>query len=298
MGQFKHPSGEEAMKEPPQQEFVNSTDTTNQLLGERFFASDGTPPRDSNLDSGNLERHSATSASRCSTPSRWASGSTPTPSCSGQGNGILQSDNNSDKDLYLLWASEWVFGGQGAKREGLQGIRLLPERRAQAAHRAEAGRRRLRPHPLGPGRDLQEGPLVRGGGICRGGGDDPQRHHLRRGAGHPEQQRPAGGTLPDAARGQRRRLQPHGRVRDPAQLGGIRTLRPPQPRHRYGDQRAPLRDRGACRHATTSPRTSTSSAATNGVISTPRALPTALCPTPASTPSMTGWPCRVYWTFF
>ena len=37
MGQFKHPSGEEAMKEPPQQEFVNGTDTTNQLLGERFF---------------------------------------------------------------------------------------------------------------------------------------------------------------------------------------------------------------------------------------------------------------------
>lgn len=120
LGQFKHPSGEEAMKEPPRQEFVNLTDTTNQLLGERFFDSDGTPSRDSNLDSGNPSgfRDIGIQAFDAIKTGEWEH---TYAAMLGQGNGILQGDNNSDKDLYLFWASEWVFGGQGPKREGLKG---------------------------------------------------------------------------------------------------------------------------------------------------------------------------------
>jgi hypothetical protein len=120
LGQFKHPSGEEAMKEPPQQEFVNGTDTTNQLLGERFFDSDGTPPRDSNLDAGNPSgfRDIGIQVFDAIKMGEWEH---TYAVMLGQGNGILQSDNNSDKDLYLLWSTEWVFGGQGPKREGLKG---------------------------------------------------------------------------------------------------------------------------------------------------------------------------------
>jgi predicted porin len=36
----------------------------------------------------------------------------------GNGNGISRGDNNEDKDLYLYWSSEWVFGGKGGRRQG------------------------------------------------------------------------------------------------------------------------------------------------------------------------------------
>lgn len=124
LGQFKHPSGEEAMKEPPQQEFINGSDTTNQLLQERFFDSDGNPAsttwKDPNLDNGPVSgfRDIGVQVFDAIKTGEWEH---TYAVMLGQGNGLLRSDNNSDKDLYLLWASEWVFGGQGPKREGLKG---------------------------------------------------------------------------------------------------------------------------------------------------------------------------------
>jgi hypothetical protein len=120
LGQFKHPSGEEAMKEPPQQEFVNLTDTTNQLLQERFFDSDGTPPDDPNYDNGTASgfRDVGVQVFDAIKIGDWEH---TYALMLGQGNGLLRGDNNGDKDIYLLWASEWVFGGQGPKREGLKG---------------------------------------------------------------------------------------------------------------------------------------------------------------------------------
>jgi hypothetical protein len=124
LGQFKHLSGEEASKEPPYQEFVNPSDTTNQLLQERFFDSDGNPAsttyRDSNLDNGPVSgfRDIGVQVFDAIKVGEWEH---TYAAMIGQGNGILRSDNNSDKDLYLFWASEWVLGGQGPKREGLKG---------------------------------------------------------------------------------------------------------------------------------------------------------------------------------
>lgn len=38
----------------------------------------------------------------------------------GNGNGLNFGDNDDNKDLYLYWASEKVFGGKGGRREGLK----------------------------------------------------------------------------------------------------------------------------------------------------------------------------------
>jgi len=38
----------------------------------------------------------------------------------GNGNGISATDNDSNKDLYLYWSSEMVYGGKGPRREGLK----------------------------------------------------------------------------------------------------------------------------------------------------------------------------------
>jgi len=38
----------------------------------------------------------------------------------GNGNGLNFGDNDSNKDLYLYWSSEMVFGGKGGRREGLK----------------------------------------------------------------------------------------------------------------------------------------------------------------------------------
>lgn len=132
IGQFKHPSGEEAMKEPPQQEFVNLSDTTNQLLQERFFDSDGTPANDPNRDDGTASgfRDIGVQVFDAIRTGDWEH---TYAVMLGQGNGLLRGDDNGDKDLYLLWASERVFGGQGPKREGLKGYAFY-----------QTGERRLR----------------------------------------------------------------------------------------------------------------------------------------------------------
>ncbi len=38
----------------------------------------------------------------------------------GNGNGLNYGDNDDNKDLYLYWSSEMVFGGKGGRREGLK----------------------------------------------------------------------------------------------------------------------------------------------------------------------------------
>lgn len=157
IGQFKHPTGEEGGKEPPQQEFINPSDTTNQLLQERFFNSDGTPATDPNFDNGPVSgfRDIGVQVFDAIKLGEWEH---TYALMLGQGNGILRGDNNSDKDLYLYWSSEWVFGGQGPKREGLKGYAFYQngERRLRTgAAQAEGNFDRTR---WGLGATFKKGP--------------------------------------------------------------------------------------------------------------------------------------------
>ena len=120
LGQFKHPSGEEAGKEPPHQEFVNLTDTTNQLLQERFFDSDGTPGNNANLDNGPVSGFRDIGVQVFDAIKDGDLEHTYAVML-GQGNGIMRGDNNGDQDVYLFWSTEKVFGGQGPARQGVKG---------------------------------------------------------------------------------------------------------------------------------------------------------------------------------
>ncbi|MFA7386938.1 MAG: porin [Thiohalobacteraceae bacterium] len=118
IGQFKYPGSEEGLMAIHVFDYINFTSVTDQLMLERFLDSDGSVAsvgangpngsvgafRDIGVqvydwfDTGNWEHSYAAMV--------------------GNGNGIARGDNNSDKDLYLYWASERVFGGQGPRRQG------------------------------------------------------------------------------------------------------------------------------------------------------------------------------------
>jgi len=90
VGQFKYPGAEEGLQAIHVFNYVNYTNITKQQLLERFFDEDGSRgglDRDvENEPNGSIgafrevpSAPSATSASRCSTPSPWTSGNTATP---------------------------------------------------------------------------------------------------------------------------------------------------------------------------------------------------------------------------
>jgi hypothetical protein len=126
MGLFKTPGPEEALQAIHVFDYVNFTSVTNQLMLERFPGPNDvmhipapTPNADANaystpvgafrdvgiqifdtFKSGNWEHSYAVMY--------------------GNGNGLNVGDNDSNKDLYLYWASELVYGGKGPRREGLK----------------------------------------------------------------------------------------------------------------------------------------------------------------------------------
>jgi hypothetical protein len=157
LGQFKHPSGEEAMREPPQQGHVNLTEVTAQLLQERFVDGDGAPPRDPNEDNGPASGFRDIGAQVFDVLRRGQWEHTYAVMV-GQGNGLLRGDDNAGKDLYLYWSSERLLGPDGPDRDGLKlhAFRQSGERtlRAGPAHR-ERGFERTR---YGLGASLHQGP--------------------------------------------------------------------------------------------------------------------------------------------
>jgi hypothetical protein len=140
MGLFKYPGAEEGLQAIHVFDYVNFTSVTNQLLLERFPSS--------NCDG-------ATPAVPCTQTSDVNNAATPTPDADmnqfsravgafrdvgiqvfdvfkfnnwehsyalmvGNGNGLNYGDNDSNKDIYLYWSSEMVYGGKGGRREGLK----------------------------------------------------------------------------------------------------------------------------------------------------------------------------------
>ncbi|HDK38209.1 MAG TPA: porin [Thiolapillus brandeum] len=121
IGLFKTPGSEEGLMAIHVFNYINFTNMANQQLLERFLDEDGTRTgtdndiankpngpigafRDIGIQvfdtfiSGNWEHSYAAMI--------------------GNGNGISWSDNNSNKDYYLYWASELVFGDKKARRQG------------------------------------------------------------------------------------------------------------------------------------------------------------------------------------
>ena len=134
VGQFKAPMGEEALQAIHVMDYINFTGATNGLMLERHFAGDG---------SGTFVKQTPTGAT---TASNSQDVNAPITGVSafrdvgiqvfdtfkmgkwehsyavmkGNGNGLNRGDKDSNKDTYLYYSAEQVFGGKGPKRQGMK----------------------------------------------------------------------------------------------------------------------------------------------------------------------------------
>lgn len=129
IGQFKYPGAEEGLQAIHVFDYINFTNVTDQLLLERFFDRDGSPACTVGLGG---------TADTCANKPNGPVGAFRDVGVQvfdafevgswehsyavmiGNGNGIARGDNDDNKDTYLYWSSEWVFGGEGPRREGLK----------------------------------------------------------------------------------------------------------------------------------------------------------------------------------
>ena len=130
VGQFKTPTAEEGLQAIHVFDYVNFTNVTGQLMMERFFNGDGadtfvTPAGDSgpggdpNLANGPVSAFRDIGIQVFDTfkVSDWEHSYAV---MIGNGNGIARSDNDDNKDIYLYWSSELIYGGKGPRRDSLK----------------------------------------------------------------------------------------------------------------------------------------------------------------------------------
>ena len=119
VGQFKYPGEEEGLQAIHVFNYINFTSVTDQLLLERFFDGDGSNTQDEN-------EPVAFGAFRDIGIQvfdwfNWMGMEHTYAAMLGNGSGVDREDNNNEKDYYLYWASEKVFGdSKGPRREGLK----------------------------------------------------------------------------------------------------------------------------------------------------------------------------------
>ena len=117
VGQFKYPGSEEGLQAIHVFDYINFTNVTDQMLLERFLDGDGTEPNDPNTPNGSVGAFRDIGV-QVFDWFDWAGWEHSYAAMIGNGNGINRTDNNNDKDVYAYWASEKVFAGAGARRQG------------------------------------------------------------------------------------------------------------------------------------------------------------------------------------
>jgi len=126
MGLFKTPGAEEGLQAIHVFDYINFTSVTNQMLLERFPQVGDTNSPATTTPNANLNNYSrAVGAFRdvgvqifdTFKVNKWEHSYAV---MYGNGNGLNYSDNDDNKDLYLYWSSELVFGGKGGRRQGLK----------------------------------------------------------------------------------------------------------------------------------------------------------------------------------
>ena len=119
IGQFKTPQGNEAQKAIHTFDWNNFTNAANQLLLERFTDEDGSRPGFANGLNGSVGAFRDIGIQAHNTFKKDDREFTYAIML-GNGNGINRSDNDDNKELYLLLSTEKVFGGKGARRQGFK----------------------------------------------------------------------------------------------------------------------------------------------------------------------------------
>ncbi|HEY9200645.1 MAG TPA: porin [Gammaproteobacteria bacterium] len=126
MGLFKTPSFEEGLQAIHVFDYINFTSVGNQLMLERRPAAGdvlsppaATPNADMNAYSTPVGafRDVGIQVFDAFRQNDWEHSYAV---MLGNGNGLNFSDNDDNKDLYLYWSSELVYGGKGGRREGLK----------------------------------------------------------------------------------------------------------------------------------------------------------------------------------
>ncbi len=129
-GLFKTPGAEEGLQAIHVFDYINFTTVTNQMLLERAPNTTYTPntpaqtlPTDTPLTSVGYTksvgafRDVGIQVFDTFKVNNWEHSYAV---MYGNGNGLNYGDNDDNKDLYLYWASELVFGGKGGRREGMK----------------------------------------------------------------------------------------------------------------------------------------------------------------------------------
>lgn len=128
MGLFKYPGAEEGLQAIHVFDYINFTTVTNQLLLERFPNREQTAnnpavtlPAPEQL--GGFEKSVGAFRDvgvQVFDTFRMADWEHSYAVMYGNGNGLNFGDNDDNKDVYLYWSSEQVFGGKGGRRQGMK----------------------------------------------------------------------------------------------------------------------------------------------------------------------------------
>lgn len=117
VGQFKTPGAEEGLQAIHVFDYVNFTNVTNGLLLERFVNSDGSQDGTANGPNGSVGAFRDVGIQLFDT-FKFGSWEHSYALMYGNGNGIDRADNDDNKETYVYWSSELVFGGKGGRRQG------------------------------------------------------------------------------------------------------------------------------------------------------------------------------------
>ena len=117
LGLFRQPLGDETVA--LELRHVNFSHVTQQMVQERYFASDGSVDGEPNLDRGPVSafRDIGLQVFDAFRVEQWEH---TYALMLGRGTGVEPSLNRTGVDKYLYWSSERLFGGKGPQREGLK----------------------------------------------------------------------------------------------------------------------------------------------------------------------------------
>jgi hypothetical protein len=124
MGQFKYPGAEEGLQAIHVFDYINFTSVTNQLLLERFPTASDTNQTPTPTPNANMNQYSRSVGAfrdvgiQLFDTFKFSNWEHSYALMVGNGNGINRGENDGNKDIYLYWSSEMVFGGKGGRREG------------------------------------------------------------------------------------------------------------------------------------------------------------------------------------
>jgi len=119
VGLFKTPSSEEGLQAIHVFNYINFTSGTDQLLLERYTSGDGSDTQSANgpIQSVGAFRDQGVQVFDTFKVNNWEHSYAV---MYGNGNGINTGDNDDNKDTYLYWSSELVYGGKGGRRQGMK----------------------------------------------------------------------------------------------------------------------------------------------------------------------------------